>query len=113
MRVLASYPPTGKDYIYGYIIRDIDIELWSKVKIRKVNIIFLGTDMILRIKAIDMHPGPRVRACLLYLSTLTPAFSLSHVLAVMPACLSSYFSTRSVGVFGKLSINSTNLGTAK
>ena len=54
-----------------------------------------------------------VKSPVLHLSTLTPAFSLSHVFGVMPACLSRYFCTRSVGVLGRLSMNSTKRGTAK
>lgn len=48
-----------------------------------------------------------------YLVTFTPAFSRSHVRAVTPASFKRYFCTRSVGVFGRASMNSTYLGTAK
>ena len=48
-----------------------------------------------------------------YRFTSTPAFSLSHVFGVTPACFNRYFCTRSVGVFGRLSMYSIKRGTAK
>jgi hypothetical protein len=29
---VARYPPWGREQVYGYIIRDVGIELWNKVK---------------------------------------------------------------------------------